>query len=660
MGRREPLRLGPEAWADHPALTAWRALGGSEPRAVVVLKEESGSERKSRVYRLEGAAPAGAVVAKRCPSEAAAIEQAIYAELLARLPLPALRCHGVVADADPRWAWLFVAGGEGAEFDAGSPDHRACAGAWLAALHVGAEALPALERLPERGPEHYLAQLRAGRRRIAESFENPALLEADRELLDAILRGLDLVEASWDDVAEACREAPRTLVHCDFADRNVRIDGRGPHAPAWVFDWELAGRGVPGVDLLHADLDVYAAAVGAHWPRLDVPQQARVGRLLRGALAPIEWESLGLAWPWVERPLRNLARYRQRLEAALAEWGMTPGRRRSRSARMPEAAASDPRAHPAVCAWRRLGRADAGLVSVELLRRKTAAQVYRLRGIGPGGGHVVAKRLAGATAEVERSVYERALPRLPLRMPGYFGALAEPDACWLFLEDAGDEQVEGPEARALLGEWVARFHTAASVLADELALPDEGTDRQRTRLREAGATLRAHLGNPALAAADRWVLRGLIGSLEGLDVGWARVEALCARMPRTLVHGDLGASNLRLRRADGGAEVLVLDWETAGVGPPAIDLFGVDLERYAAGVAHAWPWATPEEVARWQRCGVLLRAIVATAWEAPELAHPWVERPMARLRIYRGELEAGLAALALEPEPVREALEARQ
>jgi hypothetical protein len=71
MARREPIRLGPEACADPPAVHAWRSLGGREPRALVVLKEEQWSERRSLAYRLEGAAPEGSVVTKRCPREAA-------------------------------------------------------------------------------------------------------------------------------------------------------------------------------------------------------------------------------------------------------------------------------------------------------------------------------------------------------------------------------------------------------------------------------------------------------------------------------------------------------------------------------------------------------------------------------------------------------------
>jgi hypothetical protein len=50
-------------------------------------------------------------------------------------------------------------------------------------------------------------------------------------------------------------------------------------------------------------------------------------------------------------------------------------------------------------------------------------------------------------------------------------------------------------------------------------------------------------------------------------------------------------------------------------------------------------------VARWRRCGQLLRGVIATEWEASGLAFPWVEKPMAGLRVYRHELEEALAGL---------------
>ena len=644
--------LAAEEWPDHPALRAWRALGGGDPSAVLVVKEEAGSARLSHIYRLEGLrAGTAAVVAKRSLRATIALERRIYDELLARLAAPVLRCLGSLDDVDPRFAWLFLEAADGADFDADSAAHRAAGAAWLAALHTGTEDHALLAELPDRGPAHFHEHLQAARERIAQGFANPSLAGpergADRELLDALLRSLDVVESYWEEVRDACERAPRVLVHGDFAGRNVRIEGSGPGARVWVFDWEVAGRGAPSVDLVRVDIEAYTDAVRERWPRLRVDAQARLGRLLRGCLAPIGWETLGLESPWVEQPLANLASYRRRLDAFLGESGWT-ARDACRRPKPAPGAGADPRAHPAAAAWRRLGRSDAGLVAVGLLQRKSSAEVYRIEGVGPSGS-VVAKRTTRHVAAIERHIYECVLPRLPLRAPAFHGALDEGDACWLFLEDAGAARAEGGDARRLLTEWLARLHTSAAELVGPLALPERGTDQDRELLREARRGLCEGAGNPSLSPADRWLLGDLVQVLGGLDARWDGIERLCARMPRTLVHGDLGAQNLRLRATPEGDELLVLDWETAGIGPPAVDLVDVDAALYARCVASTWPHATAEEVRAWQRCGRILRAIAATGWEVPDLAFPWLDRALARLRIYRHELRREMAGLAAEP-----------
>jgi aminoglycoside phosphotransferase (APT) family kinase protein len=258
---------------------------------------------------------------------------------------------------------------------------------------------------------------------------------------------------------------------------------------------------------------------------------------------------------------------------------------------------------------------------------------------------VVAKQGSGVAGEVERRVYESVLPRLPLPTLAFHGAVEEDGGSWLFLEDAGDERLEGSEGVRSLTAWLARLHARAAPLCDALGLPERGADWYRDHLRGTRRTLEERLGNPALSPADRFVLRELAGCLERLDARWVEVEAILAEMPRTLVHGDLGTANLRLRRGDTGTEIVALDWETASVGPPAIDLFAIDPDLYAGRVRRDWPRATPEAVARWKRCGQLLRGVAATQWEASGLAFPWVEKPMAGLRVYRRELEEALAGL---------------
>jgi len=646
MARHAARKLDPEHWEGHPALLAWSGLGGAHPSAVLVVKEETGSERLSRIYRLDGVHEGGpSVVAKRSTASSIAIERRIYEEMLADLAVPTLRCLGGAPDPDPRFAWLFLEAAEGAEFDGESAPHRAAAAAWLAGLHMGTEGHEILPELPDRGPAHYLEHLRSGRRRIALSFENPALGDADRELLDAILRALDVVESNWSAVEAACASAPRVLVHGDFAARNARIEGEGPEARLWVFDWEVAGQGPPGIDLVRADRETYARAVQQRRPRLDVARELLLGQLLRGCLAPIGWETLALDTPWVEQPLYGLASYRRRLEGFLAASGWSGGGAAARP--RPDAATTtgeDPHTHPAARAWRRLGRSDASLVGVEALRCKKVSQVYRLSGVGSTGS-VVAKRTSFAVGAIERCIYEQVLPSLPIRRLGLEGVLEEADASWLFLEDAGSERAQGAGAQELLTAWLAGLHTSAAGLAGGLPLPERGAHYHRERLRAAHRPLREHLGNPALTPADRWVLCRLADDLALLDARWHEMEALCARMPRTLVHGDLVPSNLHRRRVAGGDELLVLDWETAGIGPPAVDLVSVEPAPYAMLVAPTWPEATPEVVARWQCTGRLLRTIVATSWESPDLAFPWIDRPMARLRVYRRKLEEAMSAL---------------
>jgi len=308
-------------------------------------------------------------------------------------------------------------------------------------------------------------------------------------------------------------------------------------------------------------------------------------------------------------------------------------------------ASGELREHSAARAWRRLGRSDAGLTRVEALWHVKRSQVYRLTGIGPSGS-LVAKRTSHGIAAIERCIYQQALPKLPLRSLGFEGVLEEPDACWLFLEDAGSERAVGPEARRLLTVWLAGLHTSAAGIAAKLPLPERGAGYHRERLHEAMRLLRDNLGNPALSPADRWVLCTLAEGLTRLDARWGEVEALCAQMPRTLVHGDLVPKNVHLRRAANVDELLVLDWEMAGVGPVAVDLLDVDATLYATLVAKNWPGVTPATVGRWQRCGRLLRTILATRWEGPQLETPWIEKTMACLRVYRRALEEALSDLA--------------
>src|SRR5213079_290622 len=90
--------------------------------------------------------------------------------------------------------------------------------------------------------------------------------------------------------------------------------------------------------------------------------------------------------------------------------------------------------HPAVQAWSRLhpGRVSPG--TIETLKRNKKSAIYRLRGVGPKGSAVIAKRCLTATALTERILYQDILPCLPVPSLRYFGFLEDQEAqfCWLF------------------------------------------------------------------------------------------------------------------------------------------------------------------------------------------------------------------------------------
>src|SRR5258707_5529303 len=143
---------------EHPAVRAWNQLrpGGPEPEAVETLHRRN----KAAVYRLQGAGPEGSdVIAKRSFTASARIEHTVYQEILPRLPMPSLRCYGLIEDEDPEFNWLFMEDAGTESYLPALAEHRAMAARWLANLHTSAECLEAASCLPERGPAYYLEHL---------------------------------------------------------------------------------------------------------------------------------------------------------------------------------------------------------------------------------------------------------------------------------------------------------------------------------------------------------------------------------------------------------------------------------------------------------------------------------------------------------------------
>ena len=316
---------------------------------------------------------------------------------------------------------------------------------------------------------------------------------------------------------------------------------------------------------------------------------------------------------------------------------------------------SEVKTHPSVRAWSQLNAAHAEPSHITTLKSQEGkSAVHRLEGVGRDGGAVIAKYCRQAVVAAERAVYEQVLPQLPLPSLHFYGSLGDADEFgWLFVEDAGDQRMgtSDEEHRCLASRWLAQLHTSASKLEKQAKLPDRSPDFYRTQAGAVRQAIAHSAGNPALYPDDRAVLSAVDRQLAFIDARWDQVEAACAGIPRTLVHGDFVRKNVRLRHTPHGTELLALDWETAGWGVPAIDLCRFvggpvkpDLASYCAAMREAGEPVTLEQVEALAHVGSVFRLISAMYWAALRLDQPWVAKCMVWMGCYRTYMVDALRA----------------
>lgn len=309
-----------------PALEAWYSLRPMTRVTAVTLL--MGRPSGQAVYRLEGAGPGGTpVIAKRCCSETAGMERIIYEEVLPRLEISAARYYGAVEE-DELFHWIFLEDAGLKRFSPQSGKHRKLAAHWLGLLHTLGMHVTAAQRLPERGPGHFLERLRDGRSKILGSLGNSALGDEDVDALQSAVGLFDRVESEWDGIDRLFEDLPLTLVHGDFRPENVRARRRNGVTELLPIDWESAAWGVFAVDLAPScqyyarcpvDLALYEEAVRLYWPGVDGPTIRRLadaGLLLRRLVA-MSSASEGLDSPWPETAVERVRRYAVEVCAAL-------------------------------------------------------------------------------------------------------------------------------------------------------------------------------------------------------------------------------------------------------------------------------------------------------------------------------------------------------
>jgi hypothetical protein len=166
-----------------------------------------------------------------------------------------------------------------------------------------------------------------------EQVRNPVLSADEVSLLQTVAAHYDAAEAHWGELERFCEGVPRTLVHGDFAIKNLRVRP-GVSGPALlVYDWEMAGWGFPATDLAQirkcarVDLDAYHSVMRQDLPDLsvcDIQWLADYGDLLR-VVDNIFWATFSWVPPpgardpyrFLAKPLLLLKKYEPQLAAAL-------------------------------------------------------------------------------------------------------------------------------------------------------------------------------------------------------------------------------------------------------------------------------------------------------------------------------------------------------
>ena len=326
MAEKEPISILLIETDQHPALLAWRQINGGRytPSAIEVLQQQ----KKSEIYRLLEGGPGGeAIIAKRCLSETGKLERLIYEEILPSLPISQLRYYGCLEETESD-VWIFLEDAGNQRFSAADDSHRLLAAHWLGALHRSARQTRAAEKLPLRDPAYYLELMRMGRENIVQNMENPALTPEYIDILGSVLTQMETLEANWGKLAKYCQGFPRATVHADFQPKNVRVKQGATGDVLYVLDWEMAGWGIPVIDLVlwcgfpssvEADLRVYLDIAQEFWQNLDMSTlrfAIHVGCVFR-RLAAIYWSSLDLPYQWVDKPVLSMEIYQKELAQAM-------------------------------------------------------------------------------------------------------------------------------------------------------------------------------------------------------------------------------------------------------------------------------------------------------------------------------------------------------
>jgi aminoglycoside phosphotransferase (APT) family kinase protein len=180
-------------------------------------------------------------------------------------------------------------------------------------------------------------------------------------------------------------------------------------------------------------------------------------------------------------------------------------------------------------------------------------------------------------------------------------------------------------------------------------LPDCGPALYLRWLRSGCDKIRAALPNPALSSGDRTTLEEILFQSDLVASRWDQAERFCERFPKTLVHGDFVAKNIRIRNGGAGLVLLALDWETAGWAVPAADLGLVHaVDVYWSVSRDLWPFLSLGDVLQLREYGKIFRLVASVYWASCGLHCHWVQEPMTLMRLYHSRLADAIRVVGWE------------
>ena len=303
---------------------AWNGFSARELPGPVVTLRAPRDEGKSVVFGL-GTVEAGGlrIVAKELLAAAATVEVRIYKDVLPDLPLRGPQLLGAVDSVDSGRVWLFLEEIVGPRFDKTDGGHVGMASRWLATLHATSKQSEVGESLSWRGPDYYESLMTRTLSELEELPANPAIDREHVEVLRRLSCHLERLRSGRDAFADVYLGLPASVVHGDFKGNNMAFSETIAPSALRVFDWSEAHRGPWAVDLSWVDPSEYLAGLVSHGQRCDradVDEWVVFGSIVRWTLAA-SWEIPGLRYEWVERRMRHMAMYENRLGTAIESSG---------------------------------------------------------------------------------------------------------------------------------------------------------------------------------------------------------------------------------------------------------------------------------------------------------------------------------------------------